>query len=181
MPEYAAFLRGMNIGAHHRITSDDLRSRFAALGFEAVETFRASGNVLFVTGEEPLAAIATRVKEGLEASLGYAVAAFVRTPTQVRAIAASRPFARALVEGSAGKAQVALLSGKPPARVRKEVLSLATDEDRLSFGEGELFWLPGGGISESSLDLKRVEVLLGAFTIRTKGTVEQLASRYFQD
>ena len=142
MPKYAAFLRGINVGRHHRITSDDLRSQLAALGFEAVETFRASGNVVFTARDEPLAAVAIRLQEGLAASLGYQVAAFLRTPSQVRAIATLRPFARALAEGSAGKVQVGLLSEKPPTRVRKEVLSLATGEDRLSFGERELFWLP---------------------------------------
>ena len=43
MSRYAAFLRGMNVGGH-RLSNDELRSHFAALGFAEVATFRASGN-----------------------------------------------------------------------------------------------------------------------------------------
>ena len=49
---YAAFLRGMNVGGH-RVTNEELRARFAAMGFSGVATFRASGNVVFAGGAEP--------------------------------------------------------------------------------------------------------------------------------
>ena len=46
MARYAAFLRGMNVGGH-RLTNEQLRAHFHTLGFAEVETFRASGNVVF--------------------------------------------------------------------------------------------------------------------------------------
>jgi hypothetical protein len=59
------------------------------------------------------------------------------------------------------------------------VLALATEDDRLAFGERELYWLPKGGTQESALDLKTIDKLLGASTMRTKGTVEQMTAKYF--
>jgi hypothetical protein len=52
MSRYVAFLRGMNLGGR-RISNDDLRSRFEALGCEDVATFRASGNVVFAKAGRP--------------------------------------------------------------------------------------------------------------------------------
>jgi hypothetical protein len=72
-----------------------------------------------------------------------------------------------------------VLRAKPSTADRKAVLALESDADRLAFGERELFWLPRGGMSDSELDLKEIERRLGAMTVRTKGTVEQIAGKHF--
>jgi uncharacterized protein (DUF1697 family) len=181
MSEYAAFLRGMNVGGH-RISNDDLRARFEELGFGEVRTFRASGNVIFAAaGEEPEEELSTRIETGLATALGYEVPVFLRDAGEIGTIAAHRPFAESLVEVSKGKLQVVLLSARPAARARKEVLALADAEDELAFGERELHWLPSGGILDSALDFKAIGRLLGPLTTRTKGTIEQLAAKYFAD
>lgn len=181
MPRCVAFLRGMNVGGH-RIANDELRAHVAELGFEDVATFRASGNVIFEADEaEPIAEVASRIEAGLEAALGYAVPVFARTASQLKAIAASEPFASELVAASKGKLQVVMLGEKPTAAARKEVLSLASDEDLLAIRETELYWLPNGGISESELDWKAIAKLLGATTTRTMGTIEQIAAKHFAD
>jgi uncharacterized protein (DUF1697 family) len=179
MSKYAAFLRGINLGPRRRISSVDLRSRFEEMGFREVDTFRASGNVIFGAGREPLAKMADRIEEGLAESLGYEVAVFLRTASEIRAIADRQPFPRKAIQASKGKLQVAMLAAKPATRARKEVLALATDEDRLAFGDRELYWLPSGGTRDSALDFKAIEKLLGSTTMRTKGTVEQMAAKYF--
>jgi uncharacterized protein (DUF1697 family) len=181
MSEYAAFLRGMNVGGH-RISNEDLRTRFEELGFDEVRTFRASGNVIFAAAdEEPEDELSARIETGLAAALGYEVPVFLRDASEIGTIAAHRPFAESLVEASKGKLQVVLLSARPAARARKEVLALTNAEDRLAFGVRELHWLPSGGILDSALDFKAIGRLLGPLTTRTKGTIEQLAAKYFTD
>jgi uncharacterized protein (DUF1697 family) len=177
MAKYAAFLRGMNLGGR-RITNRDLAAAVAGLGFEEVETFRASGNVVFA-GDGGRDAIAARLESGLGDALGYEVPVFLRSAAEVRAIAAREPFAPAAVKASSGKLQVALLLEKPSAKGRREALALATDADRLAIEGHELFWLPSGGMSESELDLNAVGAALGLITVRTMGTIEQVAARYF--
>ena len=177
MSGYAAFLRGINLGSRRRIGSSELRSLFEAMGFEAVDTFRSSGNVVFHSDREPSS---VRVEQDLAASLGYEVAVFLRTASEIHAIAEHQPFDRRLVEGSRGKLQVALLAAQPTARVRKAVLALATAEDRLAFGERELYWLPSGPMRDSGLSMKAIDDALGPTTMRTKGTMEQLAAKLFR-
>jgi uncharacterized protein (DUF1697 family) len=179
MLEYAAFLRGMNLG-RRRISNDELRGHFEQLGFGEVRTFRASGNVIFAaTGRGSEAKLGARIEAGLAAALGYEVAVFLRSASEIRTIATQRPFTDPLIEASKGKLQVVMLGARPAARARKQVLALASDEDRLAFGERELFWLPSGGILDSTLDFKSIGTLLGSTTTRTKGTVDQLATKYF--
>lgn len=144
-----------------------------------MDSFRASGNVIFATDDEPPAELSARIETGLAEALGYEVATFLRTARELQAIAGHQPFAPKHVQASGGKLQVSLLLASPSESVRKAVLALATDRDRLAFGRRELFWLPSGGILESALDLKAIETVLGTMTRRTKNTVEQLVGRHF--
>ena len=74
-----------------------------------------------------------------------------------------------------------MLSARPAARARRRCWRWPTTEDGLAFGERELHWLPSGGILDSALDFKAIGRLLGPLTTRTKGTIEQLAAKYFAD
>jgi len=177
MERYAAFLRGMNLGGR-RIKNEDLRTELEALGCEDVATFRASGNVIFSAGSGSEAALTAKVEAGLGDALGYEVPVFLRGCAELAEIAAREPFEPKLVAASKGKLQVQFLAKKPSAAKRRKVEALATEEDRLAVAGRELFWLPSGGISESDLDWKPIEAALGSGTMRTIGTVEQIAARY---
>jgi uncharacterized protein (DUF1697 family) len=186
MSRYVAFLRGINVGGR-RATSDQLRSCLIELGFEDVATFRASGNVIFGGdaaardgdgAPDHEARLAARVEQAMLASLGYEVPVFLRSASEVRAIAQYEPFPADVVRASAGKLQVLLLAAKPQPRARKEALALATDDDRLELRGRELYWLPSGGMMESALDMNAIGTILGLGTMRTKGTVEQIAMKY---
>lgn len=172
-----AFLRGMNLGGR-RIENEALRVEFEALGFEDVVTFRASGNVIFGAKGESESALTATIEAGLGEALGYEVPVFLRSCAEVAAIAAADPFEAKLVEASKGKLQVTFLPKRPTAAGRRKVEALATEQDRLAIGDRELYWLPSGGISESGLDLKAIEAALGKGTMRTRGTIEQIAARY---
>jgi uncharacterized protein (DUF1697 family) len=181
MSEYAAFLRGINVGKAHRVGSAELRECFEQVGLTDVTTFRTSGNVAFDGDGASADELSARIEKRLESMLGYDVSVFLRTAGEVRAMAAQQPFSSAQVEKTKGKLQVMMLTGKPGPGARKSVLRLASDEDALVFGDRELYWLPSGGMSDSDLDLKAIWQVLGTNTIRTKGTVEQMAAKFFAE
>lgn len=179
MDRYVAFLRGVNLGSRRRVKGEDLRLCFEGLGFEDVATFRASGNVIFASPQrEAEGKLATRIEAGLGERLGFDVTVFLRSCEEVAAIAARQPFDPKLVAKSKGKLQVALYGKKPSAKAKKAVLELASDEDRLALEGRELYWLPSAGISESDLDWRPIDAALGQGTMRTIGTVEQIAVKY---
>src|SRR3954466_1331358 len=70
-----AFLRGINLGNRRPLMSR-LRELFAELGLEQVETFIASGNVVFSTPPKDGASLEKQIASHLEASLGYPVDTF---------------------------------------------------------------------------------------------------------
>ena len=182
MARYAAFLRGVNLGGKRKAPSAQLRSALEEAGFEDVATFRASGNVAFsVPGPEKQERIASRVEEALAKSLGFDAIAYLRTAVRVRAIAGHDPFDPRSVKALKGKLQVALLKKAPSAAAKKTALAMATDQDALAIKGRELYWLPSGGTLDSDLKLNELEKTVGAWTMRTKGTIEQMAAKFFAD
>jgi len=178
MDRYVAFLRGMNLGGR-RITNDDLRSHFEALGCDEVGTFRASGNVIFAVDGESPAKLTARLEDGLADGLGYEVPVFLRSAKEILAVAAYEPFGAKALDASAGKLQIALLTKKPTAKAVEKALALSTKADCLAVEARELYWLPQGRMSDSELDLKALATILGSMTIRTRGTIDQIAAKHF--
>ena len=176
MQRYVAFLRGMNLGGR-RIKNDELKREFEQLDLDEVSCFRASGNVIFASKEKGEERLTRRIEAGLGESLGYKVPVFLRDAAELAAVSAQQPFDPALLSASKGKLQVAFLPSAPKAKARKPALALASDQDRLAIEGRELYWLPSGGISDSNLDLKTIEAAVGPWTMRTKGTVEQIVAK----
>jgi uncharacterized protein (DUF1697 family) len=176
MPRYAAFLRGVNLGSTRKTGSSELKKCFGDAGFENVQTFRTSGNVVFEAGRKPGQAT---LEKALAGAFGFDVEVFLRTAAEIGAIAGHQPFDPGLVEASDGKLQVSLLHELPGAAQRKRVLAMGTEADRLAFGQRELYWLPSGMMRDSGLDLNAVAKLVGSSTMRTKGTIELLGAKFF--
>jgi uncharacterized protein (DUF1697 family) len=177
VPRHIVFLRAINVGGR-RASRDDLCSCLEELGFRDVATFRASGNLIFDADGASPAKLTERIDAALTRSLGYDVSAFLRTAAQVREIAELEPFPPKEIEASNGKLQVALLM-KPPAKgVSQEVLSMATDSDRLAIHGRELYWLPSGGMMESDLNLRTIDNLIGSNTRRTKNMIGEIAVKF---
>ncbi len=168
-----AFLRGINVGGH-RATKDELITVFIEMGFNEVDTFLASGNVLFHHGAP---ADGERIGAALEAALGYSVPTTVRSADEIRRIAALKPFPAELITSVGGKPQVILLFAPPAAAAQQRVLDLADPADRLVFEGQELHWLPPGGISDSALDLNAISREVGLATVRTANTLSRLVAR----
>jgi len=178
MQSHVAFLRGMNLGGR-RIKNEELRAEFETLGFTDVACFRASGNVVF-TAKGNEAKLTDLIEAGLGEALGYEVPVFLRSAAELQTVAAHKPFDAKALKASKGKLQVTFLEQKPKAAARKRALALASDDDHLALEGRELYWLPKGGLSDSELDLKELAAALGRNTVRTMGTVEQIAAKYFE-
>jgi uncharacterized protein (DUF1697 family) len=177
MPRYLAFLRAINVGGHV-VRMERLRELLAAAGFERVETFIASGNVLFDTRSRSAAAIERRIETVLADALGYEVATFVRTPADVAALASGRPFPAARLAATTALS-VAFLKAAPDAAARRRLAALATEIDALRTDGREVYWSSLRKQSESLVSGAALEKALGApTTLRSMSTIQKLVERY---
>ena len=72
MPRLIAFLRAINVGGHN-VTMAELRGLFESLSLKEVETFIASGNVIFSSPSGDIRALQRKIEKQLLRSLGYEV------------------------------------------------------------------------------------------------------------
>jgi uncharacterized protein (DUF1697 family) len=179
MQRYVALLRGINVGGH-TVKMDALRALFEEMGLQNVATFIASGNVIFETPVADARALEERIEDHLRQSLGYDVATFVRTPSELAAIAAYRPFPDDDPDAAGNALYVAFLAALPTGEVQAKLLALQTPTDAFRFHDRELYWFLRTKLSESSLFSGAVvERTLGApMTMRNITTVRKLAAKY---
>jgi uncharacterized protein (DUF1697 family) len=175
---YAAFLRGINLGGR-RAKGEQLCAPFEQLGFHDVVSFLASGNIVF--GTDDPTDLEERIEAGLEAELGYPVDTFVRTAAEVADVSRLQPFPAEVVAASGGKLQVTFLRRAPAQGAVEDALAHANDEDRLAVTGREWYWLPSGGMTHSSLDVRALEGILGRGTTRTVNTVARLHAKLLSD
>ena len=69
-----------------------LRREFEFLGFSGVETFIASGNVVFEARGRNEERLRAKIEHHLREALGYEVTTFIRSTAELRQIASHRPF-----------------------------------------------------------------------------------------
>lgn len=174
MTRYVAFLRAINV-AGHIVKMHALRKHFTSLGFDGVETFIASGNVIFQSRSSAAAALERRIEACLEDTLGYEVKTFLRTDAEVAAIAAHRAFEPARV-ASAGSFNVAFLAGPLDTPAITKVKAFASAIDDFHVNGRELYWLCRTKQSDSKFSNAAFEKALGLrSTFRGLNTIRRLA------
>lgn len=152
---------------------EDLRRLFAALGFSGVETFLASGNVVFETSAAAAGALETRIEKRLRQALRFDVETFVRTDRELARIAAGAPFPRAKLE-TAAEINVIFLKDRLDAETARRVSGLRTGTDEFRACGREIFWLrrkkAAGLYSTVALD----KTLGRPYTVRAAKTIQKM-------
>jgi uncharacterized protein (DUF1697 family) len=172
-----AFLRAINVGGHN-VTMSELRGVFETLGLKEVETFIASGNVIFSSRVKDIRLLQQKIENQLLRSLGYEVKAFLRTVPEVAAIARYKPFDESQL-GLAAALNVAFLADPLSAEAAKSVVSLKTEIDDFHVHGREVYWLCKTKQSDSRFSNTRFEKMLKTrATWRNINTVVRLAAKY---
>jgi uncharacterized protein (DUF1697 family) len=175
MPRYVAFLRAINVGGH-TVKMDRLRGMFEALGFANVETFIASGNVLFDSPAKAMSGLERKIETHLEQELGYEVVTFVRPLAALDAVLASHPWEDENASGH--PLYIGFLKVPAGAAEQQKFASMKTEIDEFHFHGNEVYWLCRTRSSDSKFSGPLFERLLGGkATLRNVNTVRKLAAR----
>ena len=176
-PRLIAFLRAINVGGHV-VTMARLREEFEALRFTEVETFIASGNVIFSTRSTDTAALGKKIEARLRKALGYEVATFIRSGAEIAAVAGYQAFAPARVK-TARAYSVGFLAAPLDAPRVKQLMSFKSEIDDFHTNQREIYWLCAKGQSDSTFTNAGMErALKTRATFRGINTVVRLAAKH---
>ena len=176
MAKYVAFLRAINVGGRI-VKMDALRKSFERLGFDDVDTFIASGNVLFSSRAKDTVKLARQIEKQLLKDLGYEVSTFIRTVDEVIGVSGYQAFPPKDVAAS-----TALNVGFLEAPLGKESCAslecMASSIDRFHVNGREWYWLSRAKQSESKISNGAIEKALKVrSTLRGMNTIVRLAAR----
>jgi len=149
MPRWIAFLRAINVGGHV-VKMNDLRSIFESMGFEDVQTFIQTGNVLFDSKDRKSAALEARIEAALKTALGYESSTYIRSIPELQKIAKDTPYTPDEV-GEAETLQVGFFREKFSKESCELISKLTSDSHGFRFGEREVFWLIRGRFADNPL------------------------------
>ncbi|AMN39574.1 DUF1697 domain-containing protein [Rhodoplanes sp. Z2-YC6860] len=163
MAGYVALLRAVNAGGTGKLPMAELKAMCIDAGFTDVETYIASGNVVF----ESKAATA-KVKAELEKRLrdysGKSVGVAVRTAAEMQAVLKGNPFPKAAPNFTT----VIFLDEPPPADALKHATGL--NDETMRLGSREIYVHYPSGMGRSKLKIPAAK--LG--TARNVNTVTKL-------
>lgn len=176
MPRYVALLRAINVGGH-TVKMDRLRQLFEELGLKNVETFIASGNVIFDSPSRSPQALERRIERYLREALGYEVATFIRSPAELATIAKHQAFPPSEVEKCS--LYIGFSGSSPTEAARDKLIGSRTPIDEFHVKDREVYWLCRKSFSESEFSGAKIEKTIGMpVTIRNVTTVRKLAARF---
>ena len=164
MVAFVALLRAINVGGTGKLPMSDLKQMCEALGFGGVQTYIASGNVVF-SSRKFEAAVKSALEERLADYAGKPVGVLVRTAAEMASVAAENPFPDAPLN----RTMALFLDHAPP------IDTLATirgrKDEQIELGRREIYIHYGEGMAKSKLVVPTAK----SGTARNMNTVAALA------
>ena len=164
MTRYVALLRAGNVGGTGKLPMTELKSMCSEAGFARVETYIASGNVVFTSKAGP-STVKAELETRLLAHFGKPMGVVVRTASEMLAVLSTNPFPEA-----EPKHTYAIFLDEPPPR---DALDHAVGQsgEKMALGDREIFVHYGNGMGRSKLKIPAARM----GTARNMNTVAKLA------
>jgi uncharacterized protein (DUF1697 family) len=142
MPRQIVLLRGINIGSTNRIAMPALREALAEAGFDDVQTYLQSGNVVVSSNAAPKT-LAEKSRRLIADRFGLDIDVVVRTRDELAEVVRRNPLGK--VAKDPKRYQVSFLDRKPGREiVRKLEALVAGDEQFVADGRELYAWHPKG-------------------------------------
>lgn len=84
--KYIALLRGINVGGNKKIKMVDLKDLLTANGFENIQTYIQSGNILFEHSTKTAAVLRHEMRNLIQEKYGFEVKIIIKTTTEIEKI-----------------------------------------------------------------------------------------------
>lgn len=172
MQSFLSILRGINVGGQRKIKMDDLKKLYETLGFQAIQTYIQSGNIVFQAESDEN--LAEKIEIAIQQQFGFEVPVLVRTRLELAKTVADNPFlskSDMLVD----KLHVTFLNQKPSALLVEKINALDFQADRFRIIERDVYIYCPESYGNSKLTNSFFETKLKTkATTRNWKTVNQL-------
>ncbi len=138
MARYVALLRGINVGGKNLIRMVELAACFEASGFTRVQTYIASGNVLFESSQSATKLV-PHIERTLSAQFGYEASVVLQSQQQLAKVIGRAP---ERFGGAPERFRYDVLFLKPPltAAAALRVVPIKEGVDQVFAGPGVLYY-----------------------------------------
>jgi uncharacterized protein (DUF1697 family) len=173
MTRFVALLRAVNVGGR-TLPMAALRELCAGLGWEDVQTYIQSGNVVFAAAGK-----ATALEKALESAVaerfGFEAPAMVRTASEWRALLAANPFPKES-QAEPNRVFVGVPKGALAAGAAERIAAKAAAGERVESAGGALWFHYPEGAGTSKLTPSLIDRAAGcSVTARNWRTATKLA------
>ena len=162
MPTYVALLRAVNVGGTGKLPMSELREVCEGCGFRSVQTYIASGNVVFEAASN-----ASRVEVDLQTALqehtGKSVGVIVRTAMEITAVLADNPY----TARPPNLVHVIFLNEAPPSDILSNASGRAAEEVTPGLREIYVHYPQGQGASKLKLPAAKTGTARNINTVTT--------------
>src|SRR5215472_18774924 len=135
-----SLLRGVNV-AGRSLRMADVAELYDSLGFQNVQTYLQSGNVIFSHQGKDETSISTRIEKELKARKGLDIKVLLRTPNELARIIDNHPFKNR----DRSRVHVTFLQSKPVKVPIEAINAVAAKGEEFAISNREVFLqLPNG-------------------------------------
>ncbi len=166
-------LRGINVGGHSKVNMAELKEIYESIGYENVQTYLQSGNVIFQSLSTNPLDIIKEIEIKIEETIGFKIGVFIRTAAEMHQVIGKNPFTKK----DAAKLHVTFLSESPKKIPLNAIEAAKSREEAFSITGREVYlFCPNGyGWTKLSNNFLEKKLQVGA-TTRNWNSVNALAS-----
>ena len=173
MLKFVALLRGINVSGQKRIKMSDLKTLFEEVGFQNVETYIQSGNVIFSANEKSNKKLEDKISSAIKTKFGFDVHLVVVTPEEIDHVIQSNPFPKK--KKDAEKLYVTFLSENPSTENIKKLNAIDYSPEEYIIDGRYIYLFVPNGYGKAKLNNNFFENKLKVFgTTRNWNTVNKL-------
>ncbi len=143
MMKYVALLRAVNVGGTGNLPMAELKAMCRDAGFARVETYIASGNVVFES-KAAMPLIKSELERRLLAYAGKPIGVVLRTGSEIRAVLKANPFPK----GAPNHTYAFFLNERPPSDALEHAVGMKDEKIRLGKREIYVHYVNGMGRSK---------------------------------
>ncbi len=86
------FLRGINVGGHHKVPMAELREKLNEIGCDNVRTLLNTGNFVFDTKQTNVRDLENKIEDFISKSFGFPIPVIIRTRKEISDLIDENPF-----------------------------------------------------------------------------------------